>query len=700
MTTTGILNPDPDDYPPVTDLDTERARRALANEPAPPDQMVDEGDGNTYTMVAGQVVDPSALTETGDDRAVIPGWLRDRSMFVQVAGEAVVRFFRAVAFHVLRLPLYWFRLTVPNGWAGARRATRQLAGWVGDPGFEDDRATMREVGRGDINELRADHTAKVRRRTKTVAFWSLLALGAAVYAWFVLSPLVLALVFVVIADAFGIYGRPETDGQIIERNTYAKAVAPPFTEGLMLEALRQAGAEPKNGRKVHVLQPPAKIRTGWEAIVSMGVPATDIIKNLKTFATAVDRPENCVWLNGDPEQAAGWLRIVITRKSLRHSRMPDWPYRHGGTFNYFTDAVPVGVDETGEPVAASKAYKSTVYGGIMGAGKTVSMINAVLGQAVDPRVELHINDLKGGTDWLDFSPIAHFLRAGTDPEDAAAVMADLEDLNKRMDRRFQTLRDLPDDLRSPKTTDTLASRKDLDLHPIVIVIDETQEMFEFADDAAKYEALVSRLIKKGRGVAITVEAGTQEVKKATLPIAGLCHWRHCMSVQGHTAVDLVLGTGAYQAGFNADNLTADDVGIGFFGSGKEISLCRSYYIDPDEGEVLEVTERLRAERIAVDRLSGMAAGEIEPDTDPTTFVHHLARYWPTNATKVSHEVMAGHLATVAPDRFADITPDMISTRGRSHGLSSVDNCKGLDGKYTLKGFALSDVVHFVDEAGK
>lgn len=669
--------------PPVIDLDGPAVLLPESDR-----EFVDTD--RTFTLVNGQVADP-VMTEPGDSRAIIADWLCDREMFASIVGDRVAIIARAVAFHLLRLPLYWLRLTL-QGFTGIRRAARLTAVWVRDPDYADDRQTMRETGKGDVNLLRADHSEKVRHRLRDVGIALLLVLVGLVAAVLTLDGLQLAALVVLVLDGFGLYGRPDASGPIIERNTYAAAVAPPFTEGLMLEALRAAGAEPKNSRPVHVLQPPAKIRTGWEAIVSLGVPAADVIKRVDDFATAVDRPANCVWLNGDTEQPAGWLRIVITRKSLRHARMPDWPFRHGGSFNYFSDSVPVGVDETGEIVTARKAYASTVYGGIMGAGKTVAMINAVLGQSVDPRVELHIYDLKGGTDWLDFAPIAHFLRSGTDPEDSAAVLQDLKDLNARMDKRFRTLRGLPEDIRSPKTNDLLASRRDLDLHPIVIVIDETQEMFEFAADAALYEELVSRLIKKGRGVAITVEGGTQEVKKATLPIAGLCVWRHCMSVQGHGAVDLVLGTGAYQAGFNADALTREDVGIGFFGSGKEIGLCRSYYLDPDAGEVVEVTERLAAERVAAGLLSGMAAGEIEPDNDTTTFVHELARLWPGDAPKVSHRTMALHLADVAPDIHGDITPDMISQRGRSHGLTTADNCKGPDGSRGLAGFALADVL--------
>ena len=144
---------------------------------------------------------------------------------------------------------------------------------------------------------------------------------------------------------------------------------------------------------------------------------------------------------------------------------------------------------------------------------------------------------------------------------------------------------------------------------------------------------------------------TQEVVKPALPIAGLCHYRHCHAVNGHGAVDLVLGTGAYAAGFDAAALTAADVGIGYFGSGKSISLARSYFLDPDgpEGdEVKDVCDRLRDERQAAGLLTGMAAGEAEPDdrTDgtPRTRAGRLARHRSGCRLRGPHRPTGQHLA--------------------------------------------------------
>ena len=616
------------------------------------------GDGRVFEMVDGQAIDcfddrdsvDSLVDEDGDvsvgagfesegvvDRPLVPTWLSSRETLVDHAAEAGRRCSRWLVFHLLRLPLYLLRLAAMSP-AGVTRGGRWLVAWVkGREEFVDAKDVMRKTGRGDINELRESHSEAVKTRAAMALGGFFLAASIGLVALLSMASWQRIIAGTCVVVGLGVFGRPTSTRSVVERVRYDRTVAPKVTEPLLVQALRAAGAEPKGARPLQVIQPPVKIRTGWEAVFSLGVPATVIMERVDKVATELGRAVNCVWLTSDPDEAAGWLRVVVTRRSLRNARMPDWPFRHGGRFDWFHDRVPVGIDETGELILSSKRAVSTVYGGIMGSGKTVSMIVQVLGQAVDPRVELHINDLKGGTDWLDFAGIAHFLRAGSDVEDHEAVLDDLRGLNSRMDARFRILRELPDDIRSPKTTSALADMRHLDLHPIVVVIDETQELFDplvCPNFWKEYTGLVSRLIKKGRAAGITVEAGSQEINKKTLPIAGLCQVRHCHAVHGHVAVDLVLSTGAYSAGYRPDELTAEDAGIGYHGSGKNISLCRSYFLDPDADDILDVVTRLRAERTALGRLSGMAAGDDTPAVNTEGALDRLARLWPAGVDRL------------------------------------------------------------------
>lgn len=668
-------------------------------------------DGREFLMVDGVVADETeandALTSGSANRAsVLPKWLTGGVSFRAAIGSLVGRWVHGGAFHMVRLPLYALRLVLLAP-TGVGRLVRVWWRWVSDVGFQADREAIRQAGRGDITKLREGHDRHVLRRAGLSLAALLTGVLLGLWLWSV-SPATVVAGGLLAALLFGFAGRPVAERRVVERVAYRTPAAPLFTESLMLQALRECGGEPKDAREIQVVQPPAKTRTGWEAIVVLGVEAEKLIAASRRFATVVGRPKNCVWLSGDSEESAGWLRIVVTRKSLRRTKTPPWPL-FNKTFNYFVDEVPVGINELGEPVTAAKAYRSTVYGGMMGSGKTVDMINTIAALAVDPRVEIHIFDLKGGTDWMPFAPIAHFYRSGSDGEDHDAILADLEELNRRMDARFRTLKDLPEGLRSAKTNDVLASRRGLDLHPIVVLVDETQECFEFAAERKRYHALISRLMKKGRAVTITAEVGTQEVKQPTLPVAGLCHWRNCKMVQGHGPVDLVLGTGAYSNGHRADELTPDDVGIGYFGAGKEISVVKSYYIDPESGELGELVERLRAERAAAGLLTGLAAGRDAPDTNVESTLKRVARLWPPDTKSLQWVELVGVLHAGMPGEYPPVTDlangipvdvskavESLSARLARHGIAGVNvrsSFLPLDGKTSSvrRGVRLDDI---------
>ncbi|MEM9892949.1 MAG: hypothetical protein AAF962_18950 [Actinomycetota bacterium] len=597
------------------------------------DILDDDSDdaGQSWLVIDGQVATNAELEELKNpsERAGLLG------RFDSVRDWA--------GFHGRRLPRYLARLLLRSP-VGAGRVMAWWAEWAfRRTAYADDRSTMNTTGRGDVTKLRKLHIKQVQYR---VGFSALAILFGAP------TGLAIALTFPVLSAAallagllvLGWIGSPRGDQRVIERLPVRSTKRPVFDESLMMKGLAAAGGLPKDGSGPKVLQPPARTRTGWEAIVVLGVQAETVISSRAAFAAAIEHPINCVWLSSDSEESAGWLRMVVTRKSLRRTKTPPWPLK-GKTFNYFTDQVPVGVDELGEPVTARKAYASSVTGGVMGSGKTVGLINDAAAHAADARVELHFYDLKGGIDWEPFKPIAHFYRSGSDAEDHRAVLADLVELNRRMDARFRTLKGLPENMRSPKTNDRLASIRQLDLHPIVIFLDETQEAFEFADQAKEYLRLISRLVKKGRAVAITVVAGTQEVKKATLPIADMCTWRHCYAVQGHVQVDLVLGSGKYGAGFRADELTREDVGISYFGSGKDIRIVKAYYLDPDTGELQDEIERLRLMRHRTGRLTGMAACEGPVDDNTESTLERVARVWP-KSTKALQWVELVHVLHV------------------------------------------------------
>ena len=100
-----------------------------------------------------------------------------------------------------------------------------------------------------------------------------------------------------------------------------------------------------------------------------------------------------------------------------------------------------------------------------------------------------------------------------------------------------------------KVTPELAARKDLGLHPMVIAIDECQELFaddEYGEEAAKY---ATAIIKRGPALGIILILATQRPDKDSLPkaISANAGIRICLRVMGWQENDMILGTGTHQA---------------------------------------------------------------------------------------------------------------------------------------------------------
>ena len=679
-----------------------------------------------FTLIDGQAVaegwdipaeqaatrsEPAATSPT-EPKRVVADWVTHPTTHLETVAAYAARVGHSVGFHAARLPVYLARLITTSPW-GLKRLVVDTWRWTRDPDYSTALEAMKGDGvRGDAAELTIRHKQTVRERQLAVTAVSALCCIAVLSAraW---RPTWFAAGLVGVVLALGWFGRPVRGVTVVERASFRSPGSPPFTEGLMLEALRTVLGATRGKRDIHVVQPPARTKAGWEAIVRVPGKAADVVAKKLDFAAEIGRPEPCVWLFTSPDESANWLRIVVTRKSLRHMTMPEHPLLNAGPQDYFDMETPVGINPMGDPVTAKKAYRSMVIGGMMGSGKTVSMINSAVGFVSDDRGEIHILDAKGGIDWRPFAKLAHFYVAGSDVEDHERALANLRELNRRVNARFKTLQELPDELASPKTNSQLADLRHLDLHPIMLVIDETQEVFEFAEDAKEYRDLVARLIKKGRAVGITVEGGTQEVSQLTLPISPICHFRYCMMVQSHTQVDQVLATGAYAAGHKADKLTAEDVGIGYFGSGKAIDVVKAYYIDPDDGTLDELCERLAARRKAKALLSGMAAGEIEPDLDLEGPLERVARIW-GGASKTAHLVeLVAMLHTDRPDDYPAVSADtldsedvrravgVLSGQLSRHGVTATDLRRRFlppDGKTSAvrKGIKWDDITRAVE----
>jgi S-DNA-T family DNA segregation ATPase FtsK/SpoIIIE len=233
------------------------------------------------------------------------------------------------------------------------------------------------------------------------------------------SSLQLALLAVVL-PLLGLAGRA-ADRPVTSRATDSAAV-PRLTSDLILTALGSLGIGELNkgltrGDGVRFPGPITRDGPGWRADVDLppGVTAGDVIERRDRLASGLRRPLGCVWPEVDPDIHAGRLVLWVGDRPLATGKPVAWPLTKTGRTNIF-EPVPLGLDQRGRPVTVTLMFASGVVGAIPRMGKTFVMRLLTLAGALDPRVEVHAYNLKGGSDFDPLATVAHAYRTGDDEE--------------------------------------------------------------------------------------------------------------------------------------------------------------------------------------------------------------------------------------------------------------------------------------------
>jgi len=558
-----------------------------------------------------------------------------------------------------------------------------------------------------------------------------IALGLSVYAgWLVMPWWQWAGLGAGVWLVLGFIGLPE-DAPKVPAVIYMDVGEPKITENLIIDALAECGI-PKlttkiaDGRErgyqaVRFHDTPHRDGAGISA--SLTLPAGVTVDQVnddgrrKAFAGGLERSEERILITRGEHEAR--LRLFVADQALRDLDAIQWELlpKRGAVkaFDIF-DPIPVGVDLYGRPATVS-AYRQgdgAAFGigaGMTGAGKTASCRLVALGAALDPTVELHLFDFKGGTDWEELGlAVGHVYRSGQSIDDVEALVEDLGqvliEIGRRNDARKQ-LRLTEPDLYRAGYSRQLASRKDLGFQPILFVIDEP---FPFVVDKsnraeAKIKQRARHLLyevgRQGRSVGVGIIVLLQTVKDDTIPkvFSDNASLRICFRAANADAVNQALGDGAAGRGYRADRLGPDDRGVGYIGGeGVEIRMARfASVIDIDDLET--IADAARQLRIDAGRLSGMAAGDIEPDDHHPDILDHTATVWPVEGPE---RVAYAELLESLADRYHgdyrrllnagdEIT---IGKRLRAAGVDTVQVTAGpLKGR---KGVRLADVLDAID----
>ncbi|MEU2539276.1 cell division protein FtsK [Streptomyces iakyrus] len=690
----------------VVDLDKARSARAESADPTtrpdadPSADSGPEGSGSeSGDPTARVMVDQPTPTATGPGylgrlrgaqrRAVVPVWLRSVAELRTATAWVARHYAHAAGYHALRAPVYAARLALQAP-TGAARFVGGTMRWVADREGEPVRlAAVRREDAAEYLKLSRQRDGRVRLRTLVAVVAMFVGLGAAL-AMYVLAPGWLQAVSVsAVLMALG-YAGQQADAPVIHRAVeLPKAVK--LTSDIVLRALGALGipainqAQAKGRDGFEFTAPITRDGPGWRAEGNLpyGVTVTDVIERRDRLASGLRRPLGCVWPEAVPDEHTGHLVLWVGDQDMSRAKQPKWPLLKSGSVDLFKP-VAYGTDQRGRWVEATLMYIAGVIGAIPRMGKTFLLRLLLLIAALDPRAELHTYDMKGTGD-LDpvGDAVSHRHAAGDDDDSITYCLNDFRALREELRRRTKVIRSLPRDVcPESKVTSTLADKRSLGLHPIVIGVDECQVLFEHPEHAKEFEEIATDLVKRGPATGIVLLLATQRPDAKALPtgISANASARWCLKVMGQLENDMVLGTSAYKRGVRATMFAWGDKGIHYFvGEGSDARIVRSVYVDGQGADAIGA--RARRLREEAGTLSGHALGEApEPVTSAYDLLRDILAVVPADEPKVWSETVVARLAELREEVYDGWDPEGLAAALKPHGISTIQVGRRVKGK--------------------
>jgi S-DNA-T family DNA segregation ATPase FtsK/SpoIIIE len=456
---------------------------------------------------------------------------------------------------------------------------------------------------------------------------------------------------------------------------------PKLTDDMVVRALGALGvaeinkAIAKGGSGISFPAPITRDGPGFRADVDLpfGVTAVDIIERRDRVASGLRRPLGCVWPEPAHDQHAGRLVLWVGDRDMSQAKAAPWPLAKRGAASVFRP-IPFGTDQRGRPVTVTLMYDNALIGAMPGAGKTFALRGPLLALALDPLTRLWLFDLKGTGDLEPLASVAERYAAGFDDEAAEAALNSLRALKDEVMKRADRIKRLPSDLRPEnKVTPELAARYK-ELRPIVMGIDECQNLFGHPEYGAEAGDLATSIIKLGRALGVILLLATQRPDAKSLPtgVSANVGIRFCLRVMGQTENDMVLGTSMYRNGVRATTFTPKDKGIGYLvGAADDPQVVRSYYLDGPAAEA--IVKRARAAREAAGTLAGHAIGEQVTDdtTRAASVLADVAAVLAAGEDKVWSETIVTRLAGLRPDQYKGWEPAQLAAALQPYGVKTV-----------------------------
>ncbi len=441
---------------------------------------------------------------------------------------------------------------------------------------------------------------------------------------------------------------------------------------------------------------------GHLAIVDLpyGVEAADVVARRGRLASGLRLPLDQVW----PEPAPGHtgrLALWVGFEPASQMRQPAWPLARTGTVDVFK-AFPFATTPRMTVAEVGLMSRNWLFGGQPGSGKTFALRLLVLAAALDPRAEIRGYELEGVGDFAALAPVMAEYGNGFDYDTLERCAGMLAWLYAECQRRSERIAFYAAAGKAPenKVTPELASLKGSGLHPLVVWVDEAQELFRsrWGKDAGE---IAEKVVKLGRALGVILLIGTQIPDKDSLPtgITRNVNTRFCLSVADQTANDMILGTGAYKNGYRATVFQpVVEAGWGILvGFGKP-GARHAYEVDTEQAA--KIVARAVALRSAAGTLPdpGTQARQTGPAYD---LLADVAAVWPAGEDKVWNETLCARLADLRPDAYAGWESAQLTAALKPHGVKPVDVGRRVDGKpVTRRGLAHADITTAVTKRNR
>ncbi len=683
------------------------ARRAARPENWSPD-IDDEHDEIGDQPIPVDLPEPPPITR----RAIIPAWLRSKAEARALLRWLIGHYTHVSLYHLTRLPLYAGRLVfrAPRGLA---RSVSGTSRWLSDA--EGRPVRLAAVRREDaVDYLRLSQQRDNRVRLRTFILFTLTILAAARggvpahrgTAVGLVSPVSLPLI-----GMLGVIGssadRPLMDVAAIKPRV-RKLTADVVTRAFLAAGLCKAD-DP-----ITFPTPIMRDGPGWRAVIDLpyGTKADTAIKKRNDLAAGLDLDEVQVW----PERVRGTagsarrVALWVADEDPYAKASALWPLLAKGAVDSF-EPFPFGEDQRGRIVALQLMFTSLLIGAIPRMGKTFAARVPALACALDPIVELHIYDGKGGQDWRPFERIAHRIGFGIRDEVVLALVEDLRALVADMNRRYDTIATLPPDIcPESKVTRAISERRSLKLWPILMSIDEFQRYSGHPIYGDEIVSLLTELCKVGPSVGIMIELATQKPDGKAVPtdLRDNIGTRFALKTMTWQSSEAVLGAGSYTAGYDSSRFQRAHKGVGILlGADDSGTVEEALTVRTNRTPIADIDAvigRARGLREAAGTLSGYAAGERPAAGESVSLLDDILTVVPASEPKVWSETVASRLAELRPEVYIGWKPQQIAAALKPYGIPVGRQVWGTDpatgDKANRKGIHREDVAAAVAERNR